>query len=103
MKIRKGDTVKVTTGKDRGKTGKILRVDPGRGRVLIEDVALLTKHVRPKRGGEKGQRITVPGPVHASNVMVVCGKCGKPTRVGYHVDREVKKKSRVCKKCGATL
>lgn len=103
LKIKKGDTVKVITGKDRGATGKVLQVFPDARRVLVEDIALRTKHRRPRKQGEKGQRITVPGPIDMSNVMVVCGKCGKATRVGYHLDREAKLKARVCKQCGANL
>lgn len=103
LKIKKGDTVKVITGKDRGKTGKVLRVYPARRRLLIEDIGLRTKHRKPRKSGEKGQRITVPGPIHVSNVMIVCDKCGKATRIGQHVDTEAKSKSRVCKQCGATL
>ena len=103
LKIRKGDTVKVIAGKDRGKTGKVLRVYPGDNRVLIEDIALRTKHRRARRQGEKGQRVSVPGPIDASNVMVVCDKCGKATRVAHHVDGEAGTKDRVCKQCGATL
>jgi large subunit ribosomal protein L24 len=103
MKVRKGDTVKLLTGKDRGKTGRVVRVLPGDDRVLVEDVALQTKHRRPRKAGEKGQRISVPAPVHASNVMVVCPKCNKTSRVGYHLDTESGKKARVCKQCGATI
>lgn len=103
LKIKKGDTVKVISGKDRGKQGKVLRVYPDAGRVLIEDIGLRIKHRRPRKQGEKGQRVTVPGPVHVSNVMVVCSKCGKATRTGYHVDQDAKTKARVCKQCGANL
>lgn len=95
--------MKVISGKDRGKQGKVLRVYPAAERVLIEDIGMRTKHRRPRKQGEKGQRVTVPGPIHASNVMVVCGKCGKATRVGQHVDQEAKTKNRICKQCGANL
>jgi len=103
MKVKKGDNVKITTGKDSGKTGKVLRVFPDKNRVLVEDMALQTRHRKPRRGGEKGQRVTIPGPISVSNVMVICGKCDKPTRVGSHVDKETKTKARGCKKCGANL
>ena len=123
MKIKKGDKVKILAGKDKGKTGKVLQVFPSRHRVSIEGLNLLIKHMRPRKQGEKGQRIEFPAPLDLSNLMLVCPKCGKLTRVGYKYievfksrtpdlekssqsDKEKlekkkkkKKKVRVCKKC----
>jgi len=98
MKIKKGDMVLVISGKDRGKKGKVLQVFPKENRVMVEGVNLRKKHRKPKKSGEKGQIITLPGSVSVSNVKLVCSKCGKPTRGGYKIVE--KKKFRVCKKCG---
>lgn len=98
MKIRKGDIVKMLTGKDRGKTGKILRAIPTRGRVVVEGLNLVTKHQRPRREGEKGQKLSIPRAVPLANVALVCTKCSKQTRVGYQILPNGKKE-RMCKKC----
>ena len=97
MKIKKGDTVAITRGKDRGKAGKVLTVFPKENRVTLEGLNLVKKHVRPKKQGAKGQVIQVPRPIAASNVKMICKQCGKATRVGYRFDGESKK--RACKKC----
>ena len=105
MKIKKGDKVKVLAGKDKGKTGKVLQIFQSANRASIEGLNLLIKHMRPRKQGEKGQRIEFPAPMNLSNVILVCKACDKPTRVGYKyievVKNEVKqkKKVRVCKKC----
>ncbi|MDD4900493.1 MAG: 50S ribosomal protein L24 [Patescibacteria group bacterium] len=105
MKIKKGDKVKILAGKDKGKTGKVLQVFPLGNRASIEGLNLLIKHMRPRKQGEKGQRIEFPAPLDLSNVILVCKACDRPTRVGYKyievVKNEVKhkKKVRVCKKC----
>ena len=105
MKIKKGDKVKILAGKDKGKTGKVLQIFESSNRASIEGLNLLIKHMRPRKKGEKGQRIEFPAPLNLSNVILVCGGCDKPTRVGYKyievVKNEVKqkKKVRVCKKC----
>lgn len=101
MKIKKGDTVKMLSGKDRGKTGKVLHVLPKEGKVSVEGLNIRVKHVRPRRQGEKGQRIQFPGMVASSKVMLVCPSCGKPTRVGGW--KEGEKKMRQCRKCKATF
>jgi len=105
MKIKKGDKVKILSGKDKGKTGKVLQVFPSRNKASIEGLNLLIKHMRPKKQGEKGQRIEFPAPMDLSNVILDCPKCGRPTRVAYKYlditkgDKKTKKKTRVCKKC----
>lgn len=98
MKIKKGDKVKIISGKDRGKEGKILQVLRDKNKVVVEGLNLLIKHVRPRRAGEKGQRIQFPAPLDISNVMLICPKCNKQIRVGYKI-LENNKKVRVCKKC----
>lgn len=103
MNIKKNDKVKILTGKDKGKTGKVLQVFPLKNKASVEGLNLLIKHMRPRRQGEKGQRIEFPAPMDLSNLMLICLKCGKPTRVGYKIvnlENGKKKKFRVCKKCG---
>lgn len=97
MKIKKNDNVLVVAGKDKGKTGKIIRSLPKEFRVVVEGLNIRKKHIRPKREGEKGQLIEVSVPMPISNVKLICKSCKKATRVGYKIDG--KKKSRVCKKC----
>lgn len=99
--IKKNDQVKSIAGKDRGKSGKVLRVFPEEGKIIVEGLNLIKKHSRPKKEGEKGQRIEVPSKLNVSNVMLVCSKCGKATRVGHKVVN--KNKFRVCKKCQAEI
>ena len=101
MKIKKGDTVKILTGKDSGKTGKVLVIDTKKEKVLVEGLNMFKKHQRPKRQGEKGEIISVARPMEASNVLLVCPRCGQPTRVGYKL--EGGKKLRTCKKCKSTI
>jgi large subunit ribosomal protein L24 len=101
MKIKKNDIVKMLAGKDSGKTGKVLRVIPDAGKVMVEGLNLLKKHKRPRKEGEKGQRVEIPRMISASNVSLMCPKCGKPTRVGYKNTGQ--KKTRICKKCKAEI
>ncbi len=89
------------TGKDRGKAGKVIEVNPASGRVVVEGLDLLTKHQKPRKQGEKAQKIQKPRAVDVSNVALVCPKCGKPTRVGYVFKGDAK--LRMCKKCKATF
>lgn len=102
MKIRRGDTVKVRSGKDRGKTGKVARVFPRDGTALVEGVNLKKKHRRSRRQDKKGEIILLPAPLAASAVQVVCPACGKPTRIGYQFE-DSDKKVRMCRKCGKTI
>ena len=101
MKVKKGDTILVIAGKDKGKTAKILRSFPKEGRILVEGVNLKKKHVKPKSQGEKGQVVSIPAPMNVSNTMLLCPKCSKPTRIGYKIEND--KKMRVCKKCGSQI
>jgi large subunit ribosomal protein L24 len=99
--IKRNDVVHVITGKDAGKEGRVLRIFPKTGRVLVEHVSLVKKHVHPNQNKNiKGGIAEQESPVSLSNVMLVCKQCG-PTRVGH--DTRGDKKVRVCKKCGTTL
>jgi len=97
VKIKKGDTVLIISGKDRGRKGKVLEVFPKENHLLVEGVNLRKKHQKPKKQGEKGQIVQLPGAVSASNIKLICPKCGKATRVGYKISG--KDKVRICKKC----
>ena len=99
-KIKKGDTIKVTSGKDAGKTGKVLRMVHARGRGTVEGVNMVIKHLRPRREGEKGQRVQFPATLSIANMRLVCPQCGQMTRVGFVVP-ENGSKMRTCKKCNA--
>lgn len=101
MKIKKNDTVLIISGKDRGKTGKVLEVFPKENKLVVENANLRKKHVKPKKQGEKGQVVEVPSKVFISNVKLVCPKCGKPARVGYKMIEN--KKYRICKKCNSEM
>ncbi|KLO23854.1 50S ribosomal protein L24 [Marinitoga sp. 1155] len=102
MKIKKGDLVKVISGKDKGKEGKILRVIPKLNRVIVENVNIVKKHQRPTQQLREGGIIEQPSPIHISKVMIVCPSCGKPTRVGYRFLEEGKK-VRICRKCNEII
>ncbi len=101
MNIKKGDSVKILAGKERGKTGKVLDVFPKLGKVVVEGMHIHVRFSRPKRQGEKGQRLEMPSAVNVSKVMLICPSCGKPTRVGRDVsDRGSFRK---CLKCGKVI
>lgn len=105
MRIKKGDKVVVLGGKDRGKVGSVQKVMPKKKQAIVEGANLLKKHIKPSQKHPKGGIVTFPAPIHLSNLMVVCPKCEKPTRVGYKFkDRKgKKKKERTCRRCGASL
>ena len=98
MKIKKGDTVQVLSGNDKGKTGEVLEVIPKLQKVVVKGVNIRKKHIKPRKQGEEGGIIPVECSIHSSKVSVVCPKCNKATRVG--MIKEGKEKIRVCKKCG---
>ena len=102
MHIRSNDTVMVITGKDKGTKGKVLSVSPKTGKVVVEGVAIATKHQKPRQQGMPGGIIKKEAAIDASNVMVVCPKCGAPSRVGHKI-LEDGSKVRTCKKCGAAI
>ncbi len=101
LHVKKGDTVLMIAGKDKGKTGKVTSCDPVSGRVVVEGCNIITKHQKPRRAGETGGINKLAGPVDASNVQIICPSCNKATRVAHNVEGE--KKLRVCNKCGASL
>lgn len=100
MKIKKGDKVKILIGKDSGKTGAITKVLKNQERIVVDGINMLTKHQRPKKEGDKGVKVKFSAPINKSNVILVCPKCGKTTRVGYVAGD---KKLRQCKKCKGTF
>jgi large subunit ribosomal protein L24 len=101
--FRKGDEVKVLAGRDAGKTGRILSVNPRKNTVVVEHTNIIKRHTRPNPGKNiKGGIIEKEGPIHASNVMIVCASCGKHTRIGHRVAADGSK-SRVCRRCGTVL
>ena len=101
MKLRKGETVKVLSGNDKGKTGEILSVDPKTSKIVVKDVNVRKKATKPRKAGEVGGIIASEAAVVSSKLNVVCPKCNTPTRIGYSVKDA--KKVRICKKCGAEL
>ena len=101
MKIKKDDKVVVITGKDKGKEGKVMMADPENGRVVVSGVNVITKHQKARNQQNPGGIIKKEAAIDASNVMLVCKKCGKATRLAV---KEIDgKKVRVCKKCGAAF
>ena len=115
MKVKKGDTVLIISGKDKGRTAKILKSLVKERQILVEGINLKKKHVKPKKEGEKGQVVSKPVPMDVSNVKFLCPKCGKATRLGYKIVpiesriRDGKaigkkgRKSRICKKCQSEI
>lgn len=99
MKIKKGDTVKIMAGKDRSKTGTVLKSMPSMNRLVVEGVNVYTKRVRAKQAGQKGETVQVPRPLNASRVALVCRNCKEAGRIGFRVSNE--SKERYCKKCGS--
>jgi large subunit ribosomal protein L24 len=100
--VKKGDTVYVLSGKDRGQKGKVLQVIPEDNKVIIEGVNMIAKHAKPRGRNQQGGIIKKEAAIHASNVLLICPKCGKPAKVGKML-LEDGKKARVCKKCSAVL
>lgn len=106
MKLKTNDNVMVIAGKEKGKTGKIIQVFHREEKVVVEGLNKLSKHLRSRKSGEKGQKIEFSAPLHVSNVRLVCGKCGKNVSVGYKVSAAQDgkmKKYRVCRKCGEAV
>ena len=100
--VKTGDTVVVLSGKDKGKKGKVLAVSPKEGKVIVEKINIVSKHIKPRRMGEPGGIIKAEGAMYASKVQVICPRCKQPTRVGHKVYDDGTK-SRICVKCGETL
>ena len=100
--VKTNDTVVILSGKDKGKKGKVLEVSPTEGKVIVEGLNMVTKHVKPRRMGESGGIVKAEAPLYASKVQLVCPKCDKPTRLAHKI-LENGTKERVCKKCGETF
>ena len=101
LKIKKNDKVVVLSGKDKGKSGKVLGTVPSERKVVVEGIKVVTCHIKPRKQGEEGGIVKREAAIYASKVQVVCPKCDKPTRVAYEIKDG--KKVRVCKHCGAAL
>ena len=102
MSIKKGDTVIVFSGKDKGKKGAVLEAMPESRKVVVEKVNVVSRHTKPRQQGEQGGIIKKEAPIYACKVMRVCPKCDKPTRPASKVGKDGKR-VRVCKKCGAEI
>ncbi|WP_262397361.1 50S ribosomal protein L24 [Zongyangia hominis] len=102
--VKKGDTVVVLSGKDKGKKGKVMAVSPAEQKVIVEGINMVTKHVKPRKMGEPGGIVKAEGAMYASKVQLVCPRCGKPTRIGHKI-LEDGTKVRMCRneKCGETF
>ena len=100
MKLHKNDNVEVIAGKDVGKRGEIVRVYADKDTVLVRGVNMIKKTFRPKSQQDRGGILDIEAPIHVSNVMIICKKCGK-TRVGFKIENG--KKTRICRKCGEVL
>ncbi|MCI2429448.1 50S ribosomal protein L24 [Candidatus Acetothermia bacterium] len=101
-KIRKGDTVRVVAGNDKGKEGQVLRVLREENRVIVKGVQMITRHLRPSAKHREGGIVQQEGTIHLSNVLLVCPECDRPTRVGFQ-RAETGEKLRRCKQCGKTF
>ncbi len=97
MRIQRGDTVKIRKGKDVGKQGKVLKVLPVEGKVIVEGINIYKRHIKGDNKDKESAIVDVVKPVSISNVMVVCNSCGKPSRIGFVIEKG--KKIRICKKC----
>ena len=102
LHVKKNDMVKVIAGKDKGKTGKVLRVFPAKGRVVVESINVVKRHTRPNQLNPEGGIVEKEAPLSISNVMLVCGSCNQATRTGIRV-LEDGSKSRYCKKCNENV
>jgi len=100
--VKTGDTVVVISGKDKGKKGQVLAVSPSEGKIIVEKVNIVSKHVKPRRMGEPGGIIKAEGAFYASKAQIYCSSCKAATRVGHKIDKDGNK-TRVCVKCGKEL
>jgi large subunit ribosomal protein L24 len=101
MNVKKGDTVQVITGKDKGQTGKVITVIPKEGKVVVEKVNMVSRHVKARKQGDESGIIQKEAPLYVSKVMLYCPKCSRGVRTGRKVTGD--KKVRVCKRCGAEI
>jgi len=101
LKIKKGDTVQVLSGNDKGKKGEVLEVIPSTQKIIVKGVNIRKKHVKARKQGEEAGIIPVECAIHMSKVNVVCPKCGKASRIGFKIEKD--KKVRVCKRCSTII
>ena len=102
LKVKKNDKVRVISGKDKGKTGKVLRIEPDKNKIYVERINIIKKHTRKKGQNQPGGIISKEGPIHLSNIRVICPNCGKLSRVGFEV-KDSGEKVRICRKCGQQI
>lgn len=102
MEIRKNDSVMVIAGKERGKTGKVLRVLPDKDRVIVERLNMVKRHSKPRGPQQPGGVIEKEAAIHASNIMIMCDKCNAPVRIGHKILGD-DKKIRICRRCNEAL
>ena len=102
LHVKTGDTVYVVSGKDKGKTGKIVKVFPSKGKILVEGINIITKHLKPNQMNPQGGVVKKPNPIYSSKVMLYCTSCSKATRIAKKI-LEDGKKVRVCKHCGEVI
>jgi len=102
MHIKTDDTVVVLSGRDKGKQGKVMSVDPKAGKAIVEGISVAKRHMKPRKQGDPGGIITMETPIYASKLMRICPKCDKPTKPA-HIFNDDGKKVRVCKKCGTEI
>ena len=100
--VKTGDTVVVLSGKSKGKQGKVMAVSQKEGKVIVENVNMVSKHVKPRKMGEAGGIVKAEGAMYASKVQIVCPRCKKPTRIGHKINEDGTK-NRICRKCGEVL
>ncbi len=101
MKIKKGDNVQVLSGNDKGKTGEVLEIIPKEDKIIVKGVNVRKKHVKARKQGEESGILEIECPIPSSKVNVICPKCGKPTRIGYSIEKG--EKVRISKKCGVKI
>lgn|SRR5574341_396284 len=102
LHIRKNDIVKVMVGREKGKIGRVLKVDHGKGRVFVEKINMVKRHAKPGKTNPQGGIVEKEAPIAYSNVLIMCDKCNKPTRVAMTID-ESGERSRSCRRCGSAL
>jgi len=102
MHIKKDDTIIVLSGRDKGKKGKVMSVDPKAGKAIVQDISVAKRHMKPRKQGDPGGIIKMETPIYASKLMRVCPKCDVPTKLAHSFNEEGEK-VRVCKKCGAEI
>lgn len=99
--VKTGDEVMVISGRDKGRKGKVMAVSPSEGKVIVEKLNMVSKHVKPRRAGEQGGIVKAEAAMYSSKVQLVCPNCKKATRVGHKIDGA--EKVRICRKCGQTI